>query len=108
MPNFLHSAGQILGAQAIGAPLWAWASEGNCGTSTDKNANEAVSYIHDRMPVILPLGREKSFLPGHFTSPYFIPEFAAELLTSYAVTPKISRASFNSPEAILPLEPAIT
>jgi putative SOS response-associated peptidase YedK len=65
-------------------------------------ANEATSHIHDRMPVILPLGRERSWLNGPF-----IPDFPAELLTSYPVTPKMNKASFNEPEAILPLEPAI-
>jgi len=34
-------------------------------------------------------------------------DFPPELLTSYPVTPKMNRASFNDPEAIFPLEPAI-
>jgi len=71
-------------------------------------ANEAVSHIHERMPVILPLGREKEWLPPTPTGAHFIPPFPAELLTSYPITPKIYRASFNDPEAIQPLEPAIT
>src|SRR5215470_10861008 len=70
-------------------------------------ANDAVSYIHERMPVILPLGREKSWLADGFKFPYFIPELPAELLTSYPVTPKMNRATFNEPAAIAPLEPAI-
>jgi putative SOS response-associated peptidase YedK len=45
-------------------------------------ANEAVSYIHERMPVILPLGREKSWLPPNPTGAHFFPPFPAELLTS--------------------------
>ena len=36
------------------------------------------------------------------------PEFPADLLTTYPLTPKMDCATFNSPEAILPLEPAIT
>ena len=34
-------------------------------------------------------------------------DFPPELLTIYPVTPKMNRASFNDPEAIFPLEPAI-
>jgi putative SOS response-associated peptidase YedK len=41
-------------------------------------ANEAVSHIHDRMPVILPLGREKQWLPPNPTGAYFFPPFPAE------------------------------
>jgi putative SOS response-associated peptidase YedK len=70
-------------------------------------ANEAVSYIHERMPVILPLGREKHWLVRNTPGPFFMPEFAAELLTSYPVTPKMNRATFNEPAAIDPLEPAL-
>jgi putative SOS response-associated peptidase YedK len=70
-------------------------------------ANEAVAYIHDRMPVILPLGREKSWLPPNPTGMFMFPRIPAELIRSYPVTPKMNRASFNDPEAIAPLEPAI-
>jgi len=35
------------------------------------------------------------------------PPISPELLTSYPVTPKMNRASFNEPAAITPLEPAI-
>jgi len=70
-------------------------------------ANEAVSFIHERMPVILPLGREKSWLPPDPTGMFMFPRIPAELLTSYPVTPNMNRASFNEPAAIAPLEPAI-
>jgi len=33
--------------------------------------------------------------------------FPAELLMSYPVTPKMNRASFNAPEAMLPLGHAV-
>jgi putative SOS response-associated peptidase YedK len=71
-------------------------------------ANEAVSHIHDRMPVILPLGRQKAWLPPNPTGMFMFPRIPAELLTSYPVTPKMNRATFNEPQAIQPLEPAIT
>jgi putative SOS response-associated peptidase YedK len=71
-------------------------------------ANEAVAHIHDRMPVILPLSREKNWLQPNPTGQFFMPEFPPELLTSYPVTHKVNKATFNSPEAILPLEPTIT
>jgi hypothetical protein len=38
---------------------------------------------------------------------FMFPRIAVELLTSYPVTPKMNRASFNEPEAIAPLEPAL-
>ena len=60
-------------------------------------ANEAVSHIHERMTVILPLGREKKWLPPTPTGAHFMPPFPAELLTSYPVTPKMKSASFNEP-----------
>jgi putative SOS response-associated peptidase YedK len=70
-------------------------------------ANEAVSHIHDRMLVILPLGREK-WLPPNPTGMFMFPRIPAELLTSYPVTPKMNRASFNEPAAIAaPLKPTI-
>jgi putative SOS response-associated peptidase YedK len=71
-------------------------------------ANEAVSDIHDRMPVILPLGREKHWLQVNASGQFFMPEFPPELLTSYPVAPNMNKATFNFPEAILPLDPAIT
>jgi hypothetical protein len=55
--------------------------------------------------VILPLGREKSWLPPDPTGAHFIPEIPAELLTSYPVTPKMNRATFNEPSAIAPSNP---
>jgi putative SOS response-associated peptidase YedK len=60
------------------------------------------------MPVILPLGREKNWLPSNPSGQFFFPEFPSELMTAYPVSPKINKASFNQPEAIVPLEPAIT
>ena len=59
------------------------------------------------MSVILPLRKEKEWLPPNPKGQFFMPEFPTELLTSYPVTPKMNRATFNEPEAILPLEPAI-
>jgi hypothetical protein len=35
------------------------------------------------------------------------PPFPSDLMTAYPVTPKMNKVSFNSPEAILPHEPAI-
>jgi len=69
---------------------------------------EAVSHIHDRMPAIMLLGREKEWLSPSPSGAQPIPPFPAKFLTSYPVTPKMNGASFNEPEAIIPLEPAIT
>jgi len=68
-------------------------------------ANEIMQPIHERMPVIPPLGREKSWLPPGGV-PFFNP-FPSELMTAYPVTPKMNRTTFNDPEAIAPLETAV-
>jgi len=44
-----------------------------------------------------------SYIPSF---PFFNP-FSSELMTSYPVTTKMNRATFNKPEAIAPLEHAI-
>jgi hypothetical protein len=43
--------------------------------------------------------------PGGVT---FFNAFPANLMTAYPVTPKMNNARFNDPEAIVPVEPAIT
>jgi putative SOS response-associated peptidase YedK len=70
------------------------------------SANDVVRRVHDRMPVILPLHHERSWLPPGGTP--FFNHFPAELRTSYPVTREMNRASFNDPRAIEPLEPVIT
>jgi putative SOS response-associated peptidase YedK len=71
------------------------------------SANEAVAHIHERMPVILPVGHEKTWLIPSAPAAMFWPPFPAELLTSHPVTPKMNRATFNESEAIAPLEDSI-
>jgi SOS response associated peptidase (SRAP) len=66
------------------------------------DANEVMEPVHDRMPVILPLGHEKQWLPPGGT-PYFN-QFLAELMMACPVTPKMNRAGFNVPEAIVQLD----
>jgi putative SOS response-associated peptidase YedK len=43
-------------------------------------------------------------LPPDPTGMFMFPRIPAELLTSYPVTPKMNKASFNEPAAITPLE----
>ncbi len=62
-----------------------------------------VRPIHHRMPVILPLGNKRSWLPPTLSGMFVIPPFLAELMTAYPVTTKINRPSFNEPAAIAPL-----
>lgn len=71
------------------------------------DANEIMQPIHDRMPVILPLGHEKEWLPPTPTGMFIFPRFPAELMTTYPVSPEVNKASFNEPAALLPLEPTI-
>jgi len=63
--------------------------------------------IHERMPVILPLGREKNWLPPNPSGMVIFPEFPSELMTAYPVSPKMNKASFNQPEAKEPIWTAI-
>jgi len=56
------------------------------------------------MPVILPLGREKAWLPPDPTGMFMFSRISPELLTSHPVTPKMNRATFNKPPAIARLE----
>jgi putative SOS response-associated peptidase YedK len=69
-------------------------------------ANEVMQPVHDRMPVILPLGHEKEWLPSGGV--VYFNQFPAELMTAYPVTPRMNNARFNEPEAIAPLEPVTT
>jgi putative SOS response-associated peptidase YedK len=66
-------------------------------------ANETMSPIHDRMPVILPLHHEKTWLPPNPSGMFIFPSFPSELMTAYPVTPKMNKATFNEPAAIAPL-----
>lgn len=70
-------------------------------------ANEVMRPIHERMPVILPLGREQSWLAPIPTGMIIIPPFPSELMTAYPVTKKVNKVAFNEPEAIKPIEPVI-
>jgi putative SOS response-associated peptidase YedK len=65
------------------------------------SANEVMQPIHERMPVILMPNTEKSWLPATPTGMTIFPPFPAELMTAYPVTPKMNKASFNEPEAIV-------
>jgi len=68
-------------------------------------ANDVMRPVHDRMPVMLMPGHEKEWLPhGGVT---FFNSFPAELMTAYPVTPKINKASFNDPAAIIRLGSAV-
>jgi putative SOS response-associated peptidase YedK len=71
--------------------------------------NELASEVHDRMPVILPIYYEHRWLTqtgygAHLNSPLTYP---ADEMRSYPVTTKVNKASFNEPDAILPLERVI-
>lgn len=72
-------------------------------------ANELAADVHDRMPVILPIHYEYRWLTevgygAHLNLPLAYP---ADEMRSYRVTAKVNKVSFNDPEAVMPLEPAI-
>jgi hypothetical protein len=58
-------------------------------------ANELMQPIHERMSVILPLGREKNWLPPNPSGMFVFPEFPSELMTAYPVSPKMNKARYN-------------
>jgi hypothetical protein len=61
------------------------------------DANEVMEPVHDRMPIILPLGHEKKWLPTSGV-PY-LNQIPAELVTEYPVKPKMNNARYNEPDA---------
>jgi putative SOS response-associated peptidase YedK len=72
-------------------------------------ANELAAEVHDRMPVILPKRYEHAWVTQadygmHLNLPLTYP---ADQMECYPVSQKVNNASFNEPEAILPLEPVI-
>ena len=73
-------------------------------------ANELASEVHDRMPVILPIGYEHRWLKetGHGVHLNLPVTYPADLMHYYRVSTKVNKANFNEPTAILPLEPIIT
>jgi putative SOS response-associated peptidase YedK len=70
-------------------------------------ANDAVRPFHHRMPVILPLGKEKAWLPPEPSGMISLPAFPADLMTSDPVSSKVNSASFNEPAAVAALMPEI-
>jgi len=73
------------------------------------SANELAAEIHDRMPVILPIGAEQRWLTqaGNGVRHMFPFTYPADEMQSYPVTSQVNKASFNEPDAILPLQRAI-
>jgi putative SOS response-associated peptidase YedK len=71
-------------------------------------ANDAVRPIHNRMPLILPLGKEKNWLATTPSGMTIFPPFPSELLTAYPVSTKLNRADANDRSLIQPIEPAIS
>jgi putative SOS response-associated peptidase YedK len=72
------------------------------------SANACAAEVHDRMPVILPIGNEHRWLTQTRHGVHLNwPTFPADEMRSYPVSPKMNKASFNEPEAIMPLEPVI-
>jgi putative SOS response-associated peptidase YedK len=73
------------------------------------SANELAAEVHDRMPVILPIGYEHRWLKetGHGVQLMFPLTYPADEMRSYPVSMKVNKPSFNEPDAILPLERVI-
>jgi putative SOS response-associated peptidase YedK len=66
-------------------------------------ANELMASIHERMPVILPLHHEETWLPPNPSGMFIFPPFPSELMTAYPVNPKMSRAPRStSPKPSMP------
>jgi putative SOS response-associated peptidase YedK len=73
------------------------------------SANEIVSKIHDRMPVILNRDTEKIWL-NNVTEPQqyleLLKPYSAEKTEYYSVSSKVNSPENNQPELILPAPPA--
>jgi putative SOS response-associated peptidase YedK len=73
-------------------------------------ANDLAASVHDRMPIILPIGYEQRWLTetgsgAHLNLPLAYP---ADEMRCYPVTLKMNKASFDEPEAIAPIERVIS
>jgi putative SOS response-associated peptidase YedK len=71
-------------------------------------ANELVQQVHRRMPVIVPRGSEKAWLPATPSGMTIFPPTPAEAMRSYPVTMRVNSPAFNEPQAIAPLEAVIS
>jgi putative SOS response-associated peptidase YedK len=70
-------------------------------------ANDTVRPIHNRMPLILPLGKEKNWLAATPSGTTIFPPFPSELLTAYPVSTRLNRADANDRSLIEPIETQI-
>jgi putative SOS response-associated peptidase YedK len=69
-------------------------------------ANATVRPVHHRMPVILPIGTEKSWLPATPSGMFIFPSFPANLISAYPVSAKVNDARINDRTVIDPLMPS--
>jgi putative SOS response-associated peptidase YedK len=68
-------------------------------------ANEIVRPVHHRMPVILPVGTEKSWLAATPSGMVVFPTFPADLIAAYPVSEKVNDARINDRSVIDRLVP---
>ena len=71
-------------------------------------ANEAISNIHDRMPVILAPDAEKQWLsskPNLAQQIDLLKPYAKEEIASYTISPLVNNVSNNNPQLIMPTPP---
>jgi len=67
-------------------------------------ANELVAAIHDRMPVILHPKDYERWLSAEEDPRALLQPFPAELMTLWAVDPKVGKPDNNTPDVIEPVE----
>ena len=70
--------------------------------------NALVAQIHNRMPVILHVGDEATWLDQRCSpeeTQALLAPFPAELLTLYEVSPRVNSPTYNTPDALHPVAP---
>jgi putative SOS response-associated peptidase YedK len=71
------------------------------------DANELVSSVHDRMPVIIPKDREDLWLDPAVRDPDallgLLRPYPADEMEMYPVSPDVNSPKFNSPDAVHPI-----
>jgi putative SOS response-associated peptidase YedK len=85
------------------AGIYAKEDEGRTCAMITTSSNELISQVHNRMPVILPIGHEKEYLK---TDPEeakkMLRPFPAEKMDIYEVSSKVNSARNNTPDVMEP------
>jgi len=108
MPYYIHLiSGRPFGFAGLYSTLTSPQGESICTcTIITTDANELLSPVHNRMPVIIPKNKEDLWLdPGMQDQNILrglLRPYPAKEMEMYPVSPKVNSPKFNSPDALKP------